>query len=718
MKKLIGVFLAVALMTIFVAPTSIKGSTTDQLRYEIVVGKEIHILGCKSDCPEILNIPETIEGLPVTEIADEAFYIQRTDYADTDIKPTYIKQVTLPKSLKRIGQRAFYWQDLQHVILPEGLKEIGHHAFSENEQLANTTLTIPKSVEKIELRIGQFKKVVFPSQFTDQITKTSGDFYYQVFKNNGESEIRITDYKRQTSKTTITVPAKIDGLPVTEIGFAAFSEENRFNTTDMVSPVRTVILPDSIRKIDDYAFYTFTGRENGIELKLPASLQSIGKYAFYYNSIKGTLTLPKSLKTIGEGAFMLNRISAVSIPDSLTKISEKAFFENEIKALTIPKSVTAIEPYAFANNQLYELTIPSTVKELGEYVFNKNRLNTVHIKGDIKVIPSYAFSENRISELSLPKRLQTIEDNAFSLNLLENLVLGDTVTKVGSRAFYGNKIGGITLFANNAHIEEDAFSYNELNMIDVRGENVILGRQSHPEQSELIAYADYELKKPFTNWGSVNKQPFKIYFSKNGEKPTEPTPTPEQPQVPVLPTLPEEEQPIPAKPVTLKDIKGNWAEETIIEFVQKGIVSGYPDSTFRPNEPMKRKHVAALLAKVYALEPVVPAVTFKDVSAKHPNAAAITKLQRANVIHGSDGYFNPEDTLTRGQFAKILSLTMGIEAKGTATFQDVKPDYWAAGYISALADRNIVGGDRGNYKPNAPVTRAQFVAMLKRALPQ
>ncbi|MER2029330.1 MAG: leucine-rich repeat protein [Solibacillus sp.] len=716
MKKIVGLFLAVALITSFVVPISIEASITDQLRYEVVANKEIHILGCKSDCPEILNIPETIEGLPVTEIADEAFYIQRTDYADTDIKPTYIKQVKLPKSLKRIGQRAFYWQDLQQVILPEGLKEIGHHAFSENEQLANTTLTIPKSVEKIELRIGQFKKVVFPPHFSDQIAKTSGDFYYEVFKNNGKFEVRITDYKRQTSKTTLTVPAKIDGLPVTEIGFAAFTEENRFNTTGMVSPVRTVILPDSIRKIDDYAFYTFNGRENGIELKLPSSLQSIGKYAFFYNSIKGTLTLPDSLKTIGEGAFMLNRISTVSIPESLTKISKKAFFENEIKALMIPKSVTAIEPYAFANNQLYELTIPSTVKELGEYTFNKNRLNTVHIKGDIKVIPSYAFSENRISELSLPKRLQTIEDNAFSLNLLENLVLEDTVTKVGARAFYGNKIGGITLFANNAHIEENAFSFNELNMIDVRGENVFLGRQSHPEQPELIAYADYELKKPFTNWGSVNKQPFKIYFTKNGEKPTEPTP--EQPVVPVVPTLPEEGKPNPSIPVTLKDIKGNWAEEIIIEFVDKGIVSGYPDGTFRPNEPMKRKHVAALLAKVYPLEPVVPAVTFKDVSAKHPNAAAITKLQRANVIHGSDGYFNPEGTLTRGQFAKILSLTMGIEAKGSATFQDVKSDYWAAGYISALADRNIVGGDRGNYKPNAPVTRAQFVAMLKRALHQ
>lgn len=713
MKKLVWLLVAVAMSAVFFAPSS-QANGADQLRYEIVSGKEVHILGCKDDCPEVLQIPETIEGLPVTEIADEAFNLLRTNYADDERYPTYIKEVTFPKTLKRIGDRAFFWQQLQHVNLPEGLQEIGDNVFIDNEPLADTTLTIPKSVEKIGLRVGQFKKVVFPPKFANQIAKSSGDFYYQVIKQNGKSEVRITDYKRQTTKKTLTVPAKIEGLPVTEIGYAAFSEENPFNTAGITSSVHTVTLPNSIRKIDDYAFYNFTGKENGTELKLPTSLQSIGDYAFYYNHLKGTLTLPKSLKTMGEAAFMSNNITAVSLPVSLTTISEKAFYENQLKALTIPKQVTTIESYAFAGNLLYELTIPATVKQLGAYAFYENRLNTLHIRGNIKVIPSYAFAVNRISELYLPKGLQTIEDNAFSFNQLQNLALGETVTKVESKAFYANQLGGISLFANNANFEENAFSSNELYMIAVRGTNVALGKQSHTEHPELIAYADYELTQPYTKWGNISQQPFNIYFSKDGRKTpsvtpeTKPEPTPEQPVIPAQP----EQLPVPV----LKDIQGNWAEETILEFVAKGIISGYPDGTFRPNEPMKRKHVAALLAKLYALEPVVPAVTFKDVSAKHPNAAAITKLQRANVIHGAEGYFNPEGTLTRGQFAKILSLAMTIEPTGTTTFQDVKPNYWAAGYISALADRNIVGGDRGYYKPNAPVTRAQFVAMLKRAL--
>lgn len=122
------------------------------------------------------------------------------------------------------------------------------------------------------------------------------------------------------------------------------------------------------------------------------------------------------------------------------------------------------------------------------------------------------------------------------------------------------------------------------------------------------------------------------------------------------------------------------------------------------------------MAKVYDLKQTHPAVTFSDVTTKHPNYAAITKLQQAGVIHGSDGKFRPEETLTRGQMAKILVLASGFTPGGNATFTDITPTYWGYDYITALADLGVVGGDNGKYKPNAPVTRGQFVGMLDKAL--
>lgn len=130
---------------------------------------------------------------------------------------------------------------------------------------------------------------------------------------------------------------------------------------------------------------------------------------------------------------------------------------------------------------------------------------------------------------------------------------------------------------------------------------------------------------------------------------------------------------------------------------------------FRPNELMKRKHVAAIMAKVNELKATRPVEAFSDVKQTHPNYEAITKLQQAGVIHGSDGKFRSEETLTRGQMAEILVLASGFTQGGSTTFTDITPSYWGYDYITILADLGVVSDDKGKYKPNAPVTREQFV---------
>ena len=219
-------------------------------------------------------------------------------------------------------------------------------------------------------------------------------------------------------------------------------------------------------------------------------------------------------------------------------------------------------------------------------------------------------------------------------------------------------------------------------------------------------YTDPQHTKVWAKWDKVISEPTTLYITwkdRNGVSLSEEVkPTP--------PTVTE-------KPANkFKDTASHWAKETIDGFVAKGIISGYPDGTFRPNEPMKRKHVAGIMAALYKLEPKLAAVSFSDVSQKHPNYAAIKKLQQAGVISGVDGKFLPEETLTRGQMAKVLVLASGFTPGGKTTFKDITPAYWGYDYITALADLKVVGGDNGSYKPNAPVTRGQFVGMLDKAL--
>lgn len=63
-----------------------------------------------------------------------------------------------------------------------------------------------------------------------------------------------------------------------------------------------------------------------------------------------------------------------------------------------------------------------------------------------------------------------------------------------------------------------------------------------------------------------------------------------------------------------------------------------------------------------------------------------------------------------------MTLALKIELGGSSTFQDVPPTHWSYAYIAALAELEIVLGDNGKFKPDEPVTRAQFVAILYRAL--
>ncbi|MFB8374644.1 InlB B-repeat-containing protein [Paenibacillus taichungensis] len=181
--------------------------------------------------------------------------------------------------------------------------------------------------------------------------------------------------------------------------------------------------------------------------------------------------------------------------------------------------------------------------------------------------------------------------------------------------------------------------------------------------------------------------------------------------------VPTPEEPLSELPVvTFDDISGHWAKEMIEELASQGMITGYPDGSFHPNESIKRQHMALLLMRAFEIEPVREAVSFSDVPPSHPNYEAIMSLQQAGIVDGSNGSFNPNHMLTRAEMAKILTLALEIKPGGIVAFQDVPTTHWSYDYIAALTELKIVLGDNGKFKPDEPVTRAQFVAMMYRAL--
>lgn len=173
--------------------------------------------------------------------------------------------------------------------------------------------------------------------------------------------------------------------------------------------------------------------------------------------------------------------------------------------------------------------------------------------------------------------------------------------------------------------------------------------------------------------------------------------------------------PNPSPPI-LKDVEQHWAKDMVAELTARGIIKGYSDGTFRPNEPISRMHVAALLTRAFTIESVREVNKFSDVPSTHPYYDAIMALQQAGIVDGTNGAFQPTEQMTRAQLAKLLVGAMGLTPEGTTSFTDVDSNHWSSGYIAVLEREGIALGNNGRFRPNDSVTRAQVVAFLYRVL--
>jgi len=136
---------------------------------------------------------------------------------------------------------------------------------------------------------------------------------------------------------------------------------------------------------------------------------------------------------------------------------------------------------------------------------------------------------------------------------------------------------------------------------------------------------------------------------------------------------------------------------------------------------MKNKLISFVLSLVMVLGCATCAfgATLSDV-ANTSHEEAIESLTGLGLIKGyTDGSFGPEDPVTRAQMAAFIVRALGFNPnyESATKFKDVSADHWASGYIAFAADLGIINGyTNGNFGPNDNVTYEQAVAMIVRAL--
>ncbi|MCD9024799.1 S-layer homology domain-containing protein [Cohnella silvisoli] len=187
----------------------------------------------------------------------------------------------------------------------------------------------------------------------------------------------------------------------------------------------------------------------------------------------------------------------------------------------------------------------------------------------------------------------------------------------------------------------------------------------------------------------------------------------------------EEESPTNAEPVVqFSDILGHWAEAAIKKAVSLGIAKGYPDGTFNPNRTVTRAEFAVMLMN--ALKPQVDgaALTFTDKGKIGKWAQkSVAQAVQAGIIAGyKDGTFRPDAEITRSEMAVMIAKALGqsVEATTATGFADDKdiPD-WANGAVGAMKKLSIIEGKGANaFAPGDKTTRAESVTVLLKMLAQ
>jgi N-acetylmuramoyl-L-alanine amidase len=169
--------------------------------------------------------------------------------------------------------------------------------------------------------------------------------------------------------------------------------------------------------------------------------------------------------------------------------------------------------------------------------------------------------------------------------------------------------------------------------------------------------------------------------------------------------------------VNITDIPSSSATE-INYLIDRGIISGYGDGTFRPLQNVTRAEAAIMLGKALGLDGTKRATSFTDVGAGSTASGYIQSAADEGIINGfSDSTYRPYDPITRGQMAYLLQNGFGLTEKSNVNFTDIAqsgPLYDAVNMI-ATAGLTVGYGD-GSFGPADNVTRQEFAVFLARGL--
>ena len=379
-------------------------SATNGVTYSLSDDESYYtVTGYEGTSTEIV-IPDTVDGVAVTTIADSAFQDKQR-----------ITSITVPNSVTYIGDLAFYDCDnLTSVTIGNNVTIVGYNAFASCQ-----------SLEEI------YFNAMDPKEFG-----------YDTFGSDDRRPIRLI------------IGKNVKYLPPCLLFEAMYP-----------APTFVEIIVDSdnsyLKSVDD-VLYTTDGKtlllypkaKESNSFVIPYGVTSIGNEAFASCYGLTSITIPTSVTSISDYAFSGCRsLTSIIIPDSVATIGAFAFYEcTRLTNVTIGNSVTSIVDHTFSGCDI-----------LTNIAVDENNTAYKSIDGNLyskdgKTLIQYAIGKSE-SVFIVPNGVAYIGDYAFSgCNSLTNVVIPDSVTTIGNWAFYGcSSLTSIAIPDSVTDIESNAF---------------------------------------------------------------------------------------------------------------------------------------------------------------------------------------------------------------------------------------------------------------------
>ena len=170
---------------------------------------------------------------------------------------------------------------------------------------------------------------------------------------------------------------------------------------------------------------------------------------------------------------------------------------------------------------------------------------------------------------------------------------------------------------------------------------------------------------------------------------------------------------------------GTWYYQDVRDSVALGLIKGYNDGTFRPNASIRRSEVVTILHRAAGNPPAETKADFPDVPAGCFYEEALAWASENGIVLGySDGRFHPNEPVTRAQLAALFCRfagAVGADPSSLDPFPDRKAvPGWAEQPLAWAVEQELIKGvsvgGRVYLQPTGQATRAQFVTILQRYL--